>query len=101
MLERADKAFRQRDAVGLTLFADQVLTHLRPRGTADHQLEVLHTLAQQRQHPVSDNLRVAFRNSPLIDDPQAALEEAFGMFPRLAERREQLAAPCPGVSSGC
>ena len=48
-------AFRQRDAVGLTLFADSVLTHLRPRGTVDHQLEVLHTLAQERPHPVSDN----------------------------------------------
>jgi len=46
----AHLARRQRDAVGLTLFADQVLAHLRPRGTADHQMEILHTLAQKRQH---------------------------------------------------
>jgi uncharacterized protein (DUF58 family) len=51
-------ASRQRDAVGLTLFADRVLAHLRPRGTADHQLEFLHTLAQKREHPPSESLRV-------------------------------------------
>lgn len=51
-------ASRQRDAVGLTLFADRVLTHLRPRGTADHQLEVLHALAQEREHPAADSLGV-------------------------------------------
>lgn len=51
-------AHRQRDAVGLTLFADKIQSHLRPRGTSDHQLEVLHMLAQPRQHPVSDNARV-------------------------------------------
>ena len=45
---------------------------------------------------VSDNLRVAFRNTPQIADPQAALEEAFAMFPRLAERREQLAGTLSG-----
>lgn len=38
---------------------------------------------------VADNLRVGFRNTPMIEDPQAALEEAFEMFPRLAERRDQ------------
>jgi uncharacterized protein (DUF58 family) len=54
----AHLAVRQRDAVGLTLFADRVLEHLRPRGTADHQLEVLHTLAQRRQHPESDSADV-------------------------------------------
>lgn len=51
-------ASRQRDAVGLTLFAEQILTHLRPRGNLDHQLEVLHTLAQRREHPVAERLTV-------------------------------------------
>jgi len=54
----AHLARRQRDAVGLTLFADRVLTHLRPRGTVDHQMEILHTLAQKRDHPTSDSARV-------------------------------------------
>ena len=48
-------ACRQRDAIGLTLFADKIQTHLRPRGTADHQLEFLHALSQQQDHPVSKN----------------------------------------------
>lgn len=48
-------ACRQRDAIGLTLFADKIQTHLRPRGTADHQMEFLHTLSQAREHPVSDS----------------------------------------------
>lgn len=48
-------AFRQRDAIGLTLFADKIITHLRPRGTADHQMEFLHALAQDREHPVCDH----------------------------------------------
>ncbi|MCM2372768.1 DUF58 domain-containing protein [Aporhodopirellula aestuarii] len=54
----AHLARRQRDAVGLTLFADQVLTHLRPRSTVDHQMEILHALAQQRPHPASDSSRI-------------------------------------------
>ena len=53
----AHLASRQRDAVGLTLFADRILAHLRPRGTADHQLELLHALAQQRDRPPSDHPR--------------------------------------------
>ena len=45
---------------------------------------------------VADNLRVAFRNTPMIEDPEAALDEAFGMFPRLAERRSQLGGTLSG-----
>lgn len=51
-------AFRQRDAVGLTLFADKIQTHLRARGTADHQMELLHSLSQTREHPVSESPKV-------------------------------------------
>ncbi|MCA9135446.1 MAG: DUF58 domain-containing protein [Planctomycetales bacterium] len=51
-------AFRQRDAVGMTLFADNIQTHLRARGTADHQMELLHALAQPREHPASENAKV-------------------------------------------
>jgi len=51
-------AYRQRDAIGLTLFADRILTHLRPRGTADHQMEVLHALSQPQEHTTSETPRV-------------------------------------------
>ena len=50
-------AFRQRDAIGLTLFADKIQSHLRPRGTADHQMEFLHALSQPQQHPACENAR--------------------------------------------
>ncbi|MGI9577275.1 MAG: ABC transporter ATP-binding protein [Microthrixaceae bacterium] len=45
---------------------------------------------------VTDNLRVGFRNTPLIDDPEAAVADAFSMFPRLAERRHQMAGTLSG-----
>lgn len=45
---------------------------------------------------VADNLRLAFRNTPEVADPDAALEEAFELFPRLAERRDQLAGTLSG-----
>ena len=49
---------RQRDAIGLTLFADKIQTHLRPRGTVDHQMEFLHALSNPGQHPSSQDPRV-------------------------------------------
>jgi uncharacterized protein (DUF58 family) len=85
-------ASRQRDAVGLTLFADRVLAHLRPRGTADHQLEVLHALAQRREHPASESPRVLHQVAELssrrglkvlISDfyfPEEDFAEAIGHF---------------------
>lgn len=45
---------------------------------------------------VEDNLAVAFRNSTHVDDPDAATEEAFSWFPRLEERRRQLAGTLSG-----
>ncbi|QDV83251.1 DUF58 domain-containing protein [Planctomycetes bacterium TBK1r] len=51
-------AIGQRDAIGLTLFADKIQTHLRPRSTADHQLEVLHALARPQDHPACETARV-------------------------------------------
>lgn len=45
---------------------------------------------------VEDNLRLAFRNDPAIEDDRAALDEALEMFPRLADRRGQLAGTLSG-----
>jgi len=46
----AHLATRQRDAVGLTLFADGVVEHYLARGNNDHLLSLLAALAQQRTH---------------------------------------------------
>jgi branched-chain amino acid transport system ATP-binding protein len=45
---------------------------------------------------VEDNLRLAFRNAPEVVDGAAALGEAFSLFPRLGERRRQLAGTLSG-----
>jgi uncharacterized protein (DUF58 family) len=51
-------AARQRDAVGLTLFADRVVEHLSPRNNPDHRMEILYRLAASRPHPPADNINV-------------------------------------------
>lgn len=53
----AHLAARQRDAVGLTLFADQVVEHYPARGTLDHRLSLLASLARPRSHPRADTVR--------------------------------------------
>jgi branched-chain amino acid transport system ATP-binding protein len=45
---------------------------------------------------VEDNLRLAFRSSAEVADSNAALVEAFELFPRLGERRAQLAGTLSG-----
>jgi uncharacterized protein (DUF58 family) len=51
-------AARQRDAVGLTLFADRIVEHLAPRCNPDHRMEVLYRLATSRHHPSAENASV-------------------------------------------
>jgi uncharacterized protein (DUF58 family) len=46
----AHLALRQRDSVGLTLFADRVLSHTKPRSNPDHLFELLVPLADKRNH---------------------------------------------------
>ncbi|KAA5541445.1 DUF58 domain-containing protein [Roseiconus nitratireducens] len=57
---------RQRDAVGLTLFADAIRCHLRPRGTADHRQEILHQLARQPERSICDSPEVLHEVSELL-----------------------------------
>ncbi len=50
----AHLALKQHDAVGLTLFADEVLTHIPPRAKA-HQLDdILHAIAASEARPISN-----------------------------------------------
>lgn len=59
-------AHTQRDAVGVTLFADRILGHLRPRGGADHLAEALHMLSQADQHPPADSPEVLHEVAELM-----------------------------------
>lgn len=59
-------AARQRDAVGLTLFADRIVTHLRARGTSEHRLAILSELAKQRTLPRADSVRALHEAAELL-----------------------------------
>ncbi len=48
----------QRDAVGLTLFADRILQHMNARSSPDHRMEVLTRLASVREHATAESARV-------------------------------------------
>jgi uncharacterized protein (DUF58 family) len=74
----AHLAAHQRDAIGLTLFADGVLEHLRPRGTPDHRMEVLHALARARAHPASQSPRVLHEIAELV--PRRGLKVLISDF---------------------
>jgi uncharacterized protein (DUF58 family) len=56
----------QRDAVGLTLFADRVVQHLRARGSPDHRMEILQTLAGAREHPNAQSVRILHEVAELM-----------------------------------
>lgn len=62
----ARMAARQRDAVGLTLFADHVADHLPARGKSDHLLHLMSVLAQQRSHPPAGSPRVLHEVAELM-----------------------------------
>ncbi len=64
----AHLASRQRDAVGLTLFADDVIEHHQARSNTDHILSLMSSLARARPHPKAASPRV--------------LHEAAEMMPR-------------------
>lgn len=62
----AHLAHTQRDAVGVTLFADRVLDHLKPRGGADHLASVLQVLAAHQQHPAAESPHVLHEVAELM-----------------------------------
>ena len=50
---------------------------------------------------VEENLALSFHRAFGRAGLAGALDRAYGLFPRLGERRGQLAAPCRGASSAC
>ena len=62
----AHLAMHQRDAVGLSLFADRVQEHLHARGSTDHLLSVLSALARHRDHPPATSPLVLHEVAELI-----------------------------------
>jgi uncharacterized protein (DUF58 family) len=62
----AHLAAGQRDAVGLTLFADHIVAHLRARGSPDHRMEILQTLSNTREHPPAETSRILHEVAELM-----------------------------------
>src|SRR5262249_18609218 len=62
----AHLAAQQRDAVGLTLFADRVAEHFRARAGSDHLLSLLSALATKRDHPRVTSARVLHEVADLV-----------------------------------
>lgn len=62
----AHLAARQRDAVGLTLFADRIVEHHRARSTTDHRLAIMSALSQPRDYPRADSPRVLHEAAELM-----------------------------------
>jgi uncharacterized protein (DUF58 family) len=59
-------AARQRDAVGLTLFADKVVAHHRAKATSEHRLALLSELTKRRDLPRADSARVLHEVAELL-----------------------------------
>ncbi|HND56765.1 MAG TPA: DUF58 domain-containing protein, partial [Pirellulaceae bacterium] len=59
-------AAHQRDAVGLTLFADKVVEHYQPRVNSDHVLSLFAALARARAHPRVDSLKILHEAAELM-----------------------------------
>lgn len=62
----AHLALRQRDAVGLTLFAGTVLEHLPPRAKPNQLDEILHALTATALRPRADSSRVLHEIAELM-----------------------------------
>jgi len=62
----AHLAAKQRDAVGLTLFANTIVEHHHARGNTDHILSLLSAMARQRHHPPASSARVLHEAAELM-----------------------------------
>lgn len=62
----AHLAAQQRDAVGLTLFTEQVVEHFHARAGSDHLLSLMSALASPRKHPRANSPRVLHEIAELM-----------------------------------
>jgi len=81
----AHLALSQRDAVGLTLFAETVLDHMPPRARPSRFDEVLAALAKAEVRPASDNARALHQAAGLLGRRGivALFSDVFGDLPAI------------------
>jgi uncharacterized protein (DUF58 family) len=88
----AHLALKQHDAVGLTLYADEVLLHLEPRAKA-HQLdEILRAIANTKARPKSDASRALQQAAELCRHRGivAIISDFFDDLPAVTRGLDQL-----------
>src|SRR4051794_15881914 len=88
----AHLALKQRDAVGLTLFADEVVLHLPPR-SKQHQLdEVLAAIARAELRPATDNDRALHQAAGMTGrrGMVVILGDLFGDLPAIVNGLDHL-----------
>lgn len=88
----AHLALAQRDAVGLTLFADRVLAHLPPRARPARFDEVLAALATAKVCPASDNARALHQAAGLLGRRGIVVvfSDLFGDLPAIVSGLDHL-----------
>jgi uncharacterized protein (DUF58 family) len=62
----AHLALSQRDAVGITMYADSVVQHVKPRAHPDQLFEILHPLAGLKSYPTADTPRALHEVAELV-----------------------------------
>jgi uncharacterized protein (DUF58 family) len=85
----AHLALKQRDAVGITLLADSVVSHLPPRCKPDQLDDILATITRARARPVSDVSRGLH--------PAAELARHRGMVVLISDLLDDLPAIMSGI----
>lgn len=74
----AHLALSQSDAVGITLFADKVVDHVKPKANSDQLFEILHPLTRIANHPSNESPEVLHEVATLI--PRRSLIVLLGDF---------------------
>lgn len=62
----AQLATMQRDAVGITLFADRVINHIKPRANPDQLMAILHAIGTADEYPPADSPHVLHEVAELM-----------------------------------
>ena len=74
----AHLALSQHDAAGITLYADRILDHVKPRAHPEQLFQLLYPLARMSEHPASDSPDVLHEAAELM--PRRSLVVLIGDF---------------------
>jgi uncharacterized protein (DUF58 family) len=95
----AHLALKQHDAVGITLYADEVIAHLEPRAKPNQLEEVLRAIATTKARPKSDAGRALHQAVELCNHRGMVviISDFFDDLPAIARGLDQLRYQCHEV----